>query len=40
MERERSTLIELDIASTATKGPMNEPIDEFAGRLVPGLSRD
>ena len=40
MEREDTTLVEIDIASIATKGPPGELIDDFGGQAVVGLTRD
>jgi len=40
MEREDNTLVELDVASTATKGALGDPIDDFAGQVMAGLTRD
>jgi hypothetical protein len=40
MEREDFTLVELDVASTATKGPPGERLDEFGGQNMIGLGQD
>lgn len=40
MEREATTFVELDVASTATMGPKGEPEDQFAGQDMPGLTHD
>ncbi len=40
MERKDTTLVELDIASAATKGPPGEQLDEFGGQNQTGLARD
>jgi hypothetical protein len=40
MEREQNDFVEFDVASIATKGPLGEPQDDFAGRIQPGLTRD
>jgi hypothetical protein len=40
MERQDTTLVELDVASKATMGPKGEPQDQFAGQDRPGLTDD
>ena len=40
MEREDTTLVEIDVASIATKGPPGELIDDFGGQAMAGLTRD
>jgi len=40
MERERTIIIEIDKASTATQGALGDPIDDFSGQVMTGLTRD
>ena len=40
MEREQNDFVEFDVASTATKGPLGEPQDDFAARIQPRLTPD
>ena len=40
MERKHTTLVELDVATTATKGPPGERLDDFGGQARTGLTRD
>lgn len=40
MDREHPILVELDVASIATKGPPGEAEDEFGGQAMFGLNHD